>query len=661
MIFLLSFSGLYASDVDHLDSADLQTPASNEVIVPDDSSSADAINTVDDDYQDHNNYLNPGYSNAENSQDGMTHLESSKKSNSNIKVTTKTCPRDDTYYATDPLDGQTIAEFDNFKAGEVLTTNLDLKFNVVKSNVLIQEFKPTVSNDYQTIVADVNLISSGLDEHGGSVSLTNYMDDLSNDVVMVEFDNLNPIHYESEDSKQIPTTNLYADTTSIGTTYLGNKAYAKSNAKQIIILNPKDIFIESNDLTLKYGYDDYFEAVLTDNEDNIIQDQTVLFSIGQKTYAAKTDKDGIARIQINLKPGKYTIYTSFKGTDFYNEANAVNTITITGSSESRLGSGVVRSISESTIQDNTNSQKTDTKDTSIDSSVKTFSLNQIITASKSLRTYYAISGQFPETVKVGSVDVSLNEFLYYESMAILNIENDYRFAIKRINFNDEALKTGITSIDNEKLYKIRYIDTAKDVSNFILENNCGMDNIITSVGTLTNTQLIDAFAGILDYYSKNNVLPDFVTINGENPASLPIAEENSPSLDETEIEGDIQISASNVVMQSGENKYFEVKLNDGCGNPLSNEKISLTLKRFKLEYNLQKDDWAYEYANTNQFTVKTNKDGIALLKLNLKTGHYKVNASFNKDGIFKTCSNDINVNTNPQNFDGDSTQKIFSI
>ncbi|WP_295722628.1 hypothetical protein [uncultured Methanobrevibacter sp.] len=531
--------------------------------------------------------------------------------------------------------------------------NSEDSFEILNQNTLL------TSLDSQTFIT-TNFIPLNYDDNLYSDMLTNYKDVLSNHIVIIKFVNPNPINYDSKDSEQIPITDLYTNTSSIGAVQLGSKSYTKSNSKDIIILEPIDIFIESNDLTLKYGCDDYFEAMLTDNEDNLIQDQTVLFGIGQKTYAAKTDNNGIARLQINLKPGKYTISTSFKGTDFYNEANAVNTITIADSGESEDLSGVGRSISKCTIQDSTISQKTDTKNTSIKNSVKTFSLNQIIQSSKSLKTYYAISGRLPETVKIASVEVNLSEFLYYESIAILNIENDYKFAIKRIDSIDEASLIDARLLNN-KLYKIRYLDSAKEISNYILENHCGAENIITSIGEIPNTQLIEAFAGILDYYSKNNYLPEFVTMSGENPASLPNTKESSNSLDDAPKE-DIQISACNVKMQSGENKYFEVKLNDGYGNPLKNEKISLALKRFKLEYDLQKRDWAYKYANTTEFTVKTNKNGIGLLKLNLKTGYYKVNASFNKDGIFKSCCNDINVNSfNSENFDGDSTQKIFSV
>lgn len=659
MIFLVSFSGLYAGDVDHLDSADLQSPVSEEIIVPDDSSNTDAINTVDDNYQNlNNNVPNLGNSNAENTQGTNNSLESSKDSNDvNVQFTTKNSTRDGIYYDKDPLVGDTIKEFTSYDgviyypSSNVI--NIEDSFEILNQNTFPDY------EDSQTFIT-TNFIPSNYDDYLYSEMLTNYKDVLLNPIVIKEFENPNPINYDSKDSKHFPITNLYANTSSIGVVHFGSKSYTKSNAKDIIILEPKDIFIESNDLILKYGCDDYFEAMLTDNEDNLIQDQTVLFGIGQKTYAAKTDINGIARLKINLKPGKYTIHTSFKGTDFYNEANAVNTITIADSGESGKESGVVRSISNPAIQDNTISQKTDTKDTSIESSVKTFSLNQIIQSSKSLRTYYTISGKLPETVKIASVEVSLSEFLYYESMAILNIEKDYKFAIKRIGSIDEASLIAAKSVNN-KLYKIRYLDSAKEISNYILENNCGADNISTSIGEIPNTQLIEAFAGILDYYSQNNHLPEFVTMSGGNPASFPITKESPNSLDETPKE-DIQISACNVKMQSGENKYFEVKLNDGYGNPLKNEKISLALKRFILEYDFQKHDWTYKYANTTEYTVKTNKKGIGLLKLNLKTGYYNVNASFNKDGIFKSCCNDIKVNTfNPKNFDGDSTQKIFSV
>ena len=656
MIFLLSFSGLYASDVDYLDSADLQSPVDYGIIVPDDSSHTDAINTVDDNYQKFNKIQNLGNLNAENKSINTPYEKGKKSADINIQPTFKFPPRNDAYYVSNPLYGETFSECYSID-GEVISSDLNYEGMALSSYIVDIDFEPILL-DYQTVTGD-NLILSN--QHSCSLGLTNFKDDLSDNIIRIELDNpnSNPINDDSKDSKQIPINNLYADTNTIGNIYLGNKNYIKGNAKEIIIFEPKNIFIESNDLTLKYGCDDYFEAVLTDENDNFIQNQTVLFSIGQKTYAAKTDNYGVARIQINLKPGKYIIYTYFDGTDNYNKVNTVNTITITENNESQVESGLVRSISESTVQNNTFSQTLDSYDTFNDSNLKTFSLNQIIKASKSLRNYYKICGKLPETVKVSSIEVNLHEFLYYQSRAILNIENKCEFSIKRINSINDGTLIDDSSINNV-LYKIRYLDAAEEVSKYILDNNCSVETIITSIGQIPNTQLIDTFAGILDYYSYNNHLPEFVQFNGNNPSNLPSVKEDLTS--DENLKEDILISGGNLKIDLDEDKYFEVKLKDGSYNPLKNEQISLTIKRYKLEYDIKKHDFYYKYANTTKYTVKTNNKGVALLKLNLKTGYYKVNAIFNKDGVFKSCSNEINVNTvDPNNYDGDSIQKLFNV
>lgn len=657
IIFLLSFSGLYASDVDYLNSADLQSPVDYGIIVPDNSSHSDAINTVDDNYQKHNKIQNLGNLNAEDKSINIPHENGKKSVDINIQPTVKIYPRNYDSYVCNPLYGETFTESYSCDE-EVISLDLNYEGMALRSYIVDQDFEP-ISLDYQIVTSEDLILSN---QNSCSVGLTNFKDDISYTIIRVEFDNLNsnPINYDSKDSKQIPINNLYADTNTIGNIYLGNKNYIKGNAKELIIFEPKNIFIESNDLILKYGCDDYFEAVLTDDEDNFIQNQTVLFSIGQKTYAAKTDKYGIARIQINLKPGKYIIYTYFKGSDNYNKANSVNTIIIRENNESKTESGLVHSISENTVQNNTISQTLDSYDTISDSNLKTFSLNQIIKTSKSLKKYYQICGNLPETVKLASIEVNLHEFLYYQSRAILNIENKNEFGIKRINSINNGFLMDATSINNV-LYKIRYLDAAEEVSNYILNNNCYVESIITSIGQISNTQLIDTFAGILDYYSYNNHLPEFVIVNGNNPSNLPSLKEDPLTLDDN-LKEDILISACNVKMDLEEDKYFQLKLKDGFNNPLKNEQIFLTIKRYKLEYDIKKQYFNYKYANTTRYTVKTNNKGVALLKLNLKTGYYKVNAIFNKDGIFKSCSNEINVNTgDSNNYDGDSTQKLFNV
>ena len=114
MIFLLSFSGLYASDVDYLDSADLQSPVDYGIIVPDNSSHTDAINTVDDNYQKFNKIQNLGNLNAENKSINTPHEKGKKSADINIQPTFKFPPRNDAYYVSNPLYGETFSECYSF-------------------------------------------------------------------------------------------------------------------------------------------------------------------------------------------------------------------------------------------------------------------------------------------------------------------------------------------------------------------------------------------------------------------------------------------------------------------------------------------------------------------------------------------------------------------
>ena len=330
MIFLLSFSGLYASDVDYLDSADLQSPVDYGIIVPDDSSHTDAINTVDDNYQKFNKIQNLGNLNAENKSINTPYEKGKKSADINIQPTFKFPPRNDAYYVSNPLYGETFSECYSFD-GEVISSDLNYEGMALSSYIVDIDFEPILL-DYQTVTGD-NLILSN--QHSCSLGLTNFKDDLSDNIIRIELDNpnSNPINDDSKDSKQIPINNLYADTNTIGNIYLGNKNYIKGNAKEIIIFEPKNIFIESNDLTLKYGCDDYFEAVLTDENDNFIQNQTVLFSIGQKTYAAKTNSKGKAIFKITKlnKKGTFKGVIKFNGNKYYTKSGKNVKITVKAS------------------------------------------------------------------------------------------------------------------------------------------------------------------------------------------------------------------------------------------------------------------------------------------------------------------------------------------
>lgn len=71
---------------------------------------------------------------------------------------------------------------------------------------------------------------------------------------------------------------------------------------------------------------DYFEVSLSDLNNKPLTNETIIFNINGENYTKLTDESGIAKLQINLNAGDYTITSIYLGSDIYNQSSIVNSI-----------------------------------------------------------------------------------------------------------------------------------------------------------------------------------------------------------------------------------------------------------------------------------------------------------------------------------------------
>ena len=69
--------------------------------------------------------------------------------------------------------------------------------------------------------------------------------------------------------------------------------------------------IKSNDLTKLYRSSKQFKVRVFADDGKVVAGKIVNLTINKKTYHARTDKNGYATLNINLKPGKYSITTQY--------------------------------------------------------------------------------------------------------------------------------------------------------------------------------------------------------------------------------------------------------------------------------------------------------------------------------------------------------------
>lgn len=85
------------------------------------------------------------------------------------------------------------------------------------------------------------------------------------------------------------------------------------------------IAIKSSDLTAYYSKQTSYSVKVYDFAGKVVGKE-VKFTINNKNYYATTDKNGVATLKINLKPGTYTVYTSYGGVKVKNKINVKTTL-----------------------------------------------------------------------------------------------------------------------------------------------------------------------------------------------------------------------------------------------------------------------------------------------------------------------------------------------
>ena len=98
-------------------------------------------------------------------------------------------------------------------------------------------------------------------------------------------------------------------------TYLGDDLTSNATKTCKITINaPSATKLKIGDKYINYrqGSKCLFYVKLLDANNKAVKNQNVTFKVAGKTYTAKTDKNGVAKVYLNLKKGTHTVKYSFK-------------------------------------------------------------------------------------------------------------------------------------------------------------------------------------------------------------------------------------------------------------------------------------------------------------------------------------------------------------
>lgn len=171
-----------------------------------------------------------------------------------------------------------------------------------------------------------------------SVKLTSNKKPLASKKVYIFLDGVN---YTKKTNKNgIATLSLKLKTGSYNAefTYLGDDLTKNAQGtSKVIIKNPIKTKLKLGDKHIIYrqGSKCLFYVKLLTKDGKAIKDQIVKFKVAKKTYSARTDKYGIAKIYLNLKKGKYKVKYSFKRTSPYLSSKGSHVIKV----KAKMGKG----------------------------------------------------------------------------------------------------------------------------------------------------------------------------------------------------------------------------------------------------------------------------------------------------------------------------------
>lgn len=350
----------------------------------------------------------------------------------------------------------------------------------------------------------------------------------------------------------------------ISYTYKGSGDYKGSSASayvKVIKTTPK---LTASNLAMYYKDGHRYYINLKDHNGTPLKNTSIYFTVNKKTYRLTTDNNGQTSISIGLNPGKHTVTYSFKGDKYRNSVKHTGNITVNKLYYKLTNENLAYQKSKrqltGTLTDNKNAKIKNKKITFtfnsknyiittdkngkfvltfksndytckikavIDSSKyystysKTksyiidynFTVKQIIKGAKTVEDYYQKYRILPSDIYLGSIKITMAEFLYYESAALININNSSNSKIKYIGSISYPESPMMGDIIDKNISRSGYMDSVTRNYNYIINNRQSPNYSTTTLGKVCFNSLVETYSRILISYDKNSELPVAIRIN----------------------------------------------------------------------------------------------------------------------------------------------------
>ena len=260
------------------------------------------------------------------------------------------------------------------------------------------------------------------------------------------------------------------------TSSISDSIYTANSVSKHILVNGTKFSASNQHVVI--GYSTSFSVKVLDGANKAIKNSAVTFLIDGKTYAKKTNSNGVAKLYLGvLSSGAHKIKYYHDSTKGSSKIYVVNTVT----------------------------------------------LKQVVAASKTVKNYVKDNAKLPSKVKVGKVTLTTAEYLFLASEAIVNLNNHKysNLAIKKIN---SPTKPGSAE---DLGYLKKYIPVAKNLVTAINSKANMPNSFSSSVGKIGYDGLVYAFARVVSQYGDEGALPSNVEITSLSSYTIPSSSLNS--------------------------------------------------------------------------------------------------------------------------------------
>ena len=371
--------------------------------------------------------------------------------------------------------------------------------------------------------------------------------------------------------------------------------------------------LNAENLIVKYGDWKFYEVNLRDINGNDIKGKTLFFTLsssdGVKNYNVTTDDYGKSRIKIDFNPGTYDVDIIFDGDGNYYGSSNSGKIIITTENKTNV---FLTGDDVETISKKESYYEVTLTDILL-SPIKYQNIEIIITNVKNgiNKTYNLI------TDSEGKVKANLNELDDGEYLSFVSYYGNDEYLeghtnnIIRVNFNENETK--IIAGDLSKYYKneSRLEGRLLDNLNNSLSNR-NIEIIISNETYYAKTNDDGEFKLDIDLEKGN--YEAFIIFKGDENYTGSVRKVNITVLK-------AGISPIEKIIKKGD--YLVVSLVDADNNPITGEKIVISIKG-------------------NNYTRTTDKNGQAKLKINSAKNTYKTSLSLNSTK-YGVCSYDFNL------------------